>query len=114
MSSRGGRFCYPLSALAFALYPGTGTRYPLAAGYLYFLDPIINTIGAGKQKVGDPRGEWVGRIARVQKRDRVGFVFVFPIFFARVFGLSSPRNAQKRDKKKSERKSVLDFWSNFL
>jgi hypothetical protein len=39
-----------------------------------------------------------------------------PIFY-RVFELPSPRNAQKRDKNKTEKKSVLavlDFWPNFL
>jgi hypothetical protein len=35
-------------------------------------------------------------------------------FFYRIFEFPSPRNAQKRDKKNVEKKSALDFWSNFL
>ena len=54
----------------------------------------------------------VGRWVKVRKRTRVRFNF--SIFFYRVFELPSSRNAQKRDKKKFEKKSVLDFWSNFL
>jgi hypothetical protein len=41
-------------------------------------------------------------------------LFFFRYFFYRVFELPSPSNAQKRDKKKFEKKSVLDFWPNFL
>jgi hypothetical protein len=45
----------------------------------------------------------------------LGSDLFFSIFFYRVFELSLPRNAQKRDKK-IEKKSVLDFgfWSIFL
>ena len=66
--------------------------------------------GAAKKKksVTPVVGGWV----RVRKRTRVRFIF--SIFFYRVFKLPSSRNAQKRDKKKFEKKSVLDFWSNFL
>jgi hypothetical protein len=65
--------------------------------------------GRPKQKSVTPVvGGWV----KVRKRTRVRFFF--SIFFYRVFELPSSRNAQKRDKKKLEKKSVLDFWSNFL
>jgi hypothetical protein len=60
-----------------------------------------------KKSVTPVVGGWV----RGQKRTRVRFIF--SIFFYRVFELPSPRNAQKRDKK-IEKKSVLDFWSNFF
>jgi hypothetical protein len=56
-----------------------------------------------QQKVGDPRGGWVGQRS---KKDQ-GQIYFF-IFFYGVFELSSPRNAQKRNKK-IDKKSVLDF-----
>jgi hypothetical protein len=69
--------------------------------------------GAGKRKkIGDPRGGWVGQTCQSTKKDQ-GQIYFFNIFY-RVFELPSSRNAQKRDKKEFEKKSVLDFWSNFL
>jgi hypothetical protein len=61
--------------------------------------------GAAKQTKNQVVGGWV----RGQKRTRVRFIF--SVLFFRAFELSSTRNAQKRIKKKIERKSVLDFWS---
>jgi hypothetical protein len=63
---------------------------------------------AKKKSVTPVVGGWV----RVRKMTRVRFIF--SIFFYRVFELPSSRNAQKRDLKKIEKKSVLDFWSIFL
>jgi hypothetical protein len=65
--------------------------------------------GAGKKKSRGPPW-WVGRS---EYEKGLGSDF-FLDFFYRVFELPSSRNAQKRDKTKFERKSVLDFWSNFL
>ena len=73
------------------------------------LHPSLLGKGPPKKKSVTPVvGGWV----KVRKRTRVRFIF--SIFFYRVFELPSSRNAQKRDKKKIEKKSVLDFWSNFL
>jgi hypothetical protein len=84
--------------------PPPPSRRPLS-------DHGVEGVARGRQKqksVTPVVGGWV----RVRKRDRVRFIFL--IFFYRVFELPSPRNAPKQNKKKSKRKSVLDFWSNFL
>jgi hypothetical protein len=65
--------------------------------------------GRQKKKVGGPRGGWVGQRP---KKDQ-GQIYLFDIFCG-VFELPSPRNSQKRDKKKTDKKMVLDFWSIFL
>jgi hypothetical protein len=48
----------------------------------------------------------VGQSVRARKRDEVSFS---PIFFIRFFELPSPKNARKRDKKKSRKKKSI-FW----
>jgi hypothetical protein len=55
----------------------------------------------------------VGGWVRVRKRTRVRFIF-FSIFF--IVLLNSPHRETPKNviKKKIEKKSVLDFWSNFL
>jgi hypothetical protein len=66
--------------------------------------------GPQKKKNGCPPW-WVGG---AEAKKGLGSDLFFSIFFYRVFELPLPRNAQKRDKKKIEKKSVLDFWSNVL
>jgi hypothetical protein len=61
--------------------------------------------GHSKKKVTDL--DVVGWFLGGQKSTRVGQIF--SEIFYRVFELPSPRNVQKRDKKKIEKKSVLDF-----
>jgi hypothetical protein len=65
-----------------------------------------------QNKIGDPRGGWVGRRPK-KDQGQMGRSDMSeakkgpgPDFF--------PRNAKKRDKKKSKKKSVLDFLSIFL
>jgi hypothetical protein len=67
--------------------------------------------GHSKKKVTDPYV--VGWFLGGQKSTRVGQIF-FGDFFYRVFELPSPRNAQKRDKKKIEKQSVWDFLVDFF
>jgi hypothetical protein len=79
-------------------------RYPLNGG-----QRSLYGKGPANKKTGDPRGGWVGQST---KKDW-GQIYFFDNFY-RVFELPSSRNAQKRDKRKFEKKSVLDFLSNFL
>jgi hypothetical protein len=53
--------------------------------------------GPPKKKIGDPHGGWVGQRP---KKDQ-GQIYVFDIFLWCFFLLPSPRNTQKRNKKKS-------------
>jgi hypothetical protein len=63
---------------------------------------VVGVKGPAKKKVGDPRGGWVD-----QYEKGMGSNYIFRIFY-RVFELPSPRNAQKRDKRKSKRNRF--FW----
>jgi hypothetical protein len=73
--------------------------------------PLARGKGPAKNKIGDPRGGWVSQSSEYEKGPGSDFFFNR---FNRVFELPSSRNAQKRDKQKFEKKSVLGFWSIFL
>jgi hypothetical protein len=62
--------------------------------------------GRPKKKTGDPRGGWVGqrpeKLEELGSRSRVRFIFRYflVVFLNSELPSPSPRNAQKRDKKK--------------
>jgi hypothetical protein len=62
----------------------------------------------GKKKFGAPV------VGGSEHEKGLGSGLFFSIFFYRVFELPSSRSAQKRDKQKFEKISVLGFWSIFL
>jgi hypothetical protein len=64
-----------------------------------------------QKKVGDPRGGWVGGS---EAKKGLGSDFFPRYFFYRVFELPSPRNAQKRDKKKSRKNRFGIFCQMFF
>ena len=90
---------------------GSGApRSAAEAGSARTLLMCSNPRGRQKKKNRGPPW-WVGGS---EYEKGLGSDLFFRYFFYRVFELPSSRNAQKRDKKKFEKKSVLDFWSNFL
>jgi hypothetical protein len=73
----------------------------------------------------EPRAQHAAEQGATRKKQQKNDVPTYLLFFAkklkkhvrffyRIFEFPSPRNAQKRDKKNFEKKSGLDFWSNFL
>jgi hypothetical protein len=83
----------------------------LAVGRAKHAKQLVNK-GHSTKKVTDPHVVVVGWFLGGQKSARAGQFF--PEIFYRVFELPSPRNAQKRDKKQIEKKTVWDFLVDFL
>jgi hypothetical protein len=69
--------------------------------------PLPLHIRGRQNKIGDPRGGWVGR-SEAKKGQGLK---IFLIFFYDVF--SPHRETPKNVIKKIKKTSVLDFWSNF-
>jgi hypothetical protein len=67
-----------------------------------------------KQKTTDLDLDVVGWLVPRRPKKYQGWSILFGRFVCRVFGLPSPRSAQKRDKTKIEQKSGLDLLSIFL
>jgi hypothetical protein len=65
--------------------------------------------GPAKKKIGDPRGGWVGQSTK-KGWGQICFFDIFLIVFLNSRHRETPKNVIKKNRKKS----VLDFWSNFL